>query len=97
MEWSEEKTLLLIELYRAAELLWDAKHALHFNKLKKHDAWEQIASAMETTAEECKRKMTAVLSSFRRERGKVSKSLGTGKGKSVRRKMNRHVKAHWVF
>ncbi|XP_066991392.2 uncharacterized protein [Anabrus simplex] len=35
---------------------------------------------METTEEECKRKMTSLLASLRREKGKVAKSSGTGKG-----------------
>lgn len=80
MEWSEENILFLIELYRKHELLWNSKHLLYYNKIKKHDAWTNIAEELDTTVDECKRKITNVLSSLRRERAKIKKSTGTGKG-----------------
>lgn len=82
MEWTQEKTLLFIEKYRDQGILWDPQDPQHFNKLKKHDAWQQLAGEMEISAEECKRKITSLLASLRREKGKMIKSRGTGKGKT---------------
>ena len=80
MEWTQENTLALIALYQKMRVLWDPNHPRYYNKLHKHDAWEDIAKTMGTVSEECKKKMTVLLASFRRERGKMLKSRGTGKG-----------------
>jgi len=45
IKWSSKNVLLLIEKYRESVLLWNAKHQFHY-KLKKNDAWEEIASEM---------------------------------------------------
>lgn len=81
MEWSQEKILLFIEAYRLKTNLWDPQDPQHYNKLKKHDAWQQLAEEMNTNQEECKRKMTSLLASLRREKAKITKSKGTGTGK----------------
>ena len=60
-------------------VLWDPNHPRYYNKLHKHDGWEYIAKTMGTVSEECK-KMSVLLASFRREREKMLKSRGTGKG-----------------
>jgi hypothetical protein len=57
MEWNQETTLLLIESYRNKPILWDPRDPQHYNKLKKHDAWQDVARELETAEEECKRKM----------------------------------------
>ncbi|KAK9696790.1 Alcohol dehydrogenase transcription factor Myb/SANT-like [Popillia japonica] len=81
MEWNEESTLLLIETYRNYEILWDTKHPLYYNKIRKNDAWEEVAKQLGTTDEACKKKMTSVLAALRREKSKIKKSEGTGKGR----------------
>lgn len=81
MEWTQETTLYLIEMYREKELLWDAKHPWYYNKIKKSDAWTEIASEMNISTEECKKKMNAILSALRRERAKITKSIVAGAGK----------------
>lgn len=83
MEWTQEKVLLFIEEYRNKPILWNPQDPQHFNKLKKCDAWQELADEFETTQDECKRKMTSLLASLRREKSKVSKSIGTGKGKII--------------
>jgi len=80
MEWSNENVLLLIEKYRESELLWNAKHQFYYHKIKKNDAWEEIASEFNTTAEEVKKKINTLLSALRREKMKIRKSLVTGRG-----------------
>lgn len=81
MEWSNENTLKLINVYRTKSLLWDPKHVNHFKKPMKEDAWREIESEMNISAENCKKKMISLLSSYRREKSKVKNSQGTGKGK----------------
>lgn len=82
MEWNQAKTLIFIDHYRKKPILWDPRHPEHYNKFKKHDAWQQLAEEMEASEEECKRKMTSLLASLRREKAKVMKSKRTGTGKS---------------
>lgn len=81
MEWTETNTIQLIELYQLKRMLWDAKHPQHFHKLVKYDAWEEIGRVVGFSGQECKKKITTLLSAMRREKAKIRKSMGTGKGK----------------
>lgn len=83
MEWNEENTIQFIELYEQIPLLWHAKHPQYYNKIKRNDALEQIAKEIGCTADECRKKMNSLLSAMRREKAKIKKSFGTGKGKKV--------------
>jgi hypothetical protein len=67
MQWDREKTLLFIDKYRENQILWDPRHEEHYNKLQKNDAWVELANEMEIDTEECKRKLTTLLASLRRE------------------------------
>ncbi|XP_046686416.1 uncharacterized protein LOC124372094 [Homalodisca vitripennis] len=80
MEWENEKCLLLVSLYEGHPELWQPNHKLYFNKIKKNDAWEAIATQLETTYDTVKSKITSLLASFRREKNKEETSKGTGKG-----------------
>ncbi|XP_045123110.1 uncharacterized protein LOC123511361 isoform X2 [Portunus trituberculatus] len=80
MEWSKEDIIRLIETYRKRDVIWDPKHVHHFNKLRKQDAWEEIAKEMGSSADVCKKKMEYLLAALRREKMKMKKSTGTGKG-----------------
>jgi hypothetical protein len=42
MEWTQENVIELIEIYKRKEITWDPKHPMHFNKIKKKDAWEEL-------------------------------------------------------
>jgi hypothetical protein len=53
---------------------------MHFNKIRKQDAREELGKEMNRPVDECKRKMENLLSSLRREKMKMKKSGGTGKG-----------------
>ncbi|KAK4882234.1 hypothetical protein RN001_005553 [Aquatica leii] len=55
------------------------KNGFHWNA-KEPNKSVQIAAELSSTVEECKKKVTNLLSSYRRERAKVKKSVGTGKG-----------------
>jgi hypothetical protein len=82
MQWDREKTLLLIDKYRENTILWDPRHEEHYNKLRRNDAWVELANEMDTDAEACKRKVISLLASLRREKAKMKKSTRTGQGKS---------------
>lgn len=45
MKWNTEHSLLLIKEYEKYQLLWYSKYKDHFNKLKKIDAWREIAKS----------------------------------------------------
>jgi hypothetical protein len=78
MEWTQENVIEFIELYKRKEI-WDPKHPMHFNKIKKQDAWEELGKEMNRPVDEHK-KMENLLLSLRREKMKMRKSSGTGKG-----------------
>jgi hypothetical protein len=45
MEWTQESVTEFIELYKRKEILWDPKHPMRFNKIKKKDAWEEMVNS----------------------------------------------------
>jgi hypothetical protein len=53
---------------------------MYFNKLRKLGAWEELRKEMNRPVDECKKKMESLLSSLQREKMKMRKSSGTGKG-----------------
>ena len=36
----------LIELYKRKDIIWDPKHPMHFNKIRKQEAWEELRKEM---------------------------------------------------
>nr|CAI5853679.1 unnamed protein product [Callosobruchus analis] len=68
MDWDNEKSLELIELYKMKLEIWQATNKFYYNKLKKQDAWSEIAKNMGTTVDIVKNKLNSLLSSFRREK-----------------------------
>ena len=53
---------------------------MHFNTIRKQDAWEELGKEMNRPVDGCKKKMENLLSSLRREKMKTRKSSGKGKG-----------------
>ncbi|PNF39635.1 hypothetical protein B7P43_G05676 [Cryptotermes secundus] len=80
MEWSKESIIYLIDEYKKRDVIWNTRNTEHYNKIKKQDAWEEIGKELNRSVEECKRKMEYLLASLRRERMKMKKQTGTGKG-----------------
>jgi len=79
MERTEGSVIELIELYKRKEIMLDSKHPMHFNKIIKQGAWEELGKEMNSSVDECKKKVEKLLSSLRREKMKMRKSNGTGK------------------
>nr|CAH7769358.1 unnamed protein product [Callosobruchus chinensis] len=74
MDWDNEKSLELIELYKMKPEIWQATNKFYYNKLKKQDAWSEIAKNMGTTVDIVKNKLNSLLSSFGREKAKQESS-----------------------
>ncbi|GFT77808.1 MADF domain-containing protein, partial [Nephila pilipes] len=82
MEWSDENVLELIRIYKTKSILWDLKHEDRSKKNLKKDAWEEISAEMNISVDQCKRKITSMLASYRREKNKIKSNKDTGNGKN---------------
>lgn len=80
MEWSQEQTIELIEIYKKHEILWNPSHPEHFNKLTKQNVWKEIAKYVGRSVDDIKKKMEYLLAALRREKMKMKRSTGSGKG-----------------
>lgn len=80
MEWSNESSLNFIHQYRRHPVLWNPKHNYYFSKTKKNEAWEMIAKHLKKDVEDVKKKSLSLLGSFRREKAKGKRTVGTGTG-----------------
>ncbi len=78
-DWSHEQIEKLINEYRKNPQLWDPKDNNYHMKNKKNDAWMSIAKNIGCEVTEATKKITFLLSSYRREKT-MKKSMGTGKG-----------------
>jgi hypothetical protein len=56
MEWTQESVIELIKLYKIKEIIWDPKHPMHFNKIRKQDEWEELGKEMNRPSMSAKRK-----------------------------------------
>ena len=58
MEWTQESATELIELYKRKDIIWDP---MHFNKIRRQYAWEELGKEMNRPVDECKKKMKNLL------------------------------------
>nr|CAH7769718.1 unnamed protein product [Callosobruchus chinensis] len=79
--WSQQIVLVLLEEYKKKEILWKPRHPLYYNTIKKEDAWREIAEILNVDVQELKKNMESLKGSFRREKSRVKKGTGTGKGR----------------
>jgi hypothetical protein len=54
MEWTQESVLEFIELSKRKEVIWEPKHPIHCNKVKKQSAWGELAREMKRPVDGCK-------------------------------------------
>lgn len=76
--WTNDKTILLLEIYKDAECLWNPKNADHKCANKRYDALKNIAEAVECDVQEVKRKIKNLTGQFYRERMKYRKYKKSG-------------------
>jgi hypothetical protein len=81
--WNKKDVKAFIELYHQKILIWNPQHPDHFNKIKRQDAWTEIANEIGRPVDQCKKKMENLLASLRREKMKMRKSVETGNSKCV--------------
>jgi hypothetical protein len=55
MEWTEGSGIEFTELYKRKEIICDPKHPMHFNKIRKQDAWEELGKEIKRPVNECKK------------------------------------------
>lgn len=80
MEWSNDTTLLFIELYKTKTCLWDPKDTNYKLKSAKSNAWKDICGVVKCSPDYAQKKMDSLLASFRRERNKQTKSAAKADG-----------------
>lgn len=69
--WENEAVLSLIELYQSHDLLWNTSNREYRNRLKKNDAWEDIAKTLKLSRKEVEAKVHTLRSQFIREKKKL--------------------------
>lgn len=76
MDWTNEKVMKFLELYRSHRCIWDPKHSAHKNKRKLSEAWIDIQNNMEEpcTVVELKKKKESLMSAFRAYKTKIKRS-----------------------
>ena len=52
MDWTKDKTLELIECYQSHTFLWQQKHMKYKNRIKRSDAWLDIANVLNVDRKE---------------------------------------------
>jgi len=80
MEWSNEKVLNLIELYRDRPVLWDCRLKEYKDRNKKMDAILEIAVSFGVEKEEIERKIKNLVCHLSRELKKERDSKKSGAG-----------------
>jgi hypothetical protein len=66
MEWNQGRVIVFIKGYNREEIIWDPQHPLHFNKIKKQDAREELAKEINSPVDEWKKKTENIFLSLRR-------------------------------
>jgi hypothetical protein len=80
MEWTNDKVISLIELYRNQPVLWDCRLKEYKDRKKRHDALMQIAVSFGVGEEEVERKLKNLICHFSRETKKERDSTKRGAG-----------------
>ena len=75
-----EQCRVLIRKYEIHRVLWDAKLKNYHNREYREDAWRAISHEMQIPVCELKRKMTALMGSYRREKSRRKRRLRSAQG-----------------
>lgn len=85
-QWTTEGIGTLIDAFREHRNLWDPKDIHYKNRIKKMDAYKELAQLFETSSAEIERKLKNLMSQYQRERRKYKKMKKSGAGQSFRAK-----------
>ncbi|XP_026751695.1 uncharacterized protein LOC113512115 [Galleria mellonella] len=67
MEWSKRNTILLIEYFKEKRELWDSNCEDYKDRVKKQDAWIDLAKKFNTDRNIVERKVRNLIGQFKRE------------------------------
>ncbi|CAH2240267.1 jg2278 [Pararge aegeria aegeria] len=84
--WTCEEVLSLIEQFQKHPSLWDGRSVYYKSKMKKQDAYKEMAATFQTTTTEVDRKIKNIISQYQRERRNYKKVKSMGVGGSFRAK-----------
>ncbi|GFG39776.1 hypothetical protein Cfor_04916 [Coptotermes formosanus] len=71
MEWTNDKVISLIELYRNRPVLWDCRLKQYKERNKRHDALMEIAVSFGVGEEEIERKLKNLICHFSKKKETV--------------------------
>ena len=77
---NNDQCRVLIQKYESHRVLWDVKLKNYHNKEYREDAWKTISNEMQIPVCELKRKMTALMGSYRREKSRRKRRLRSAEG-----------------
>uniref|UniRef100_A0A6P7HC60 Uncharacterized protein LOC114348966 n=1 Tax=Diabrotica virgifera virgifera TaxID=50390 RepID=A0A6P7HC60_DIAVI len=80
MEWNEENTQNLLEMYHERPVLWNSRLADYKDRNKRRDALLEISVSFGVEKEEIEKKIRYLLSHFAREVKKEKDSEKSGNG-----------------
>jgi len=67
-KWSKENIINLIELYVNASCLWGTISSYYKNKIKRTDAFIDIANKLNFEEQEVRKKIESLLTQYRKEK-----------------------------
>jgi len=81
VEWSRKEVLDFVESYKKRPILWDTHRPNFHNRAEKIKAWREVSDEVGRSVEECRRKVEYLLAAMRREKQKIKKTMGVGRGR----------------
>ncbi|XP_069361116.1 uncharacterized protein [Maniola hyperantus] len=78
--WTCEEVLSLIEYFKKYPNLWDKCNIYYKSKIKKHNAYKEMAEVFQTNTTEIDRKIKNIISQYQRERRYYKKFKKSGVG-----------------
>ncbi|XP_045775050.1 uncharacterized protein LOC123873973 [Maniola jurtina] len=78
--WTCEEVLSLIEYFKKYPNLWDKRNIYYKSKIKKHNAYKEMAAIFQTNTTEIDRKIKNIISQYQRERRYYKKFKKSGVG-----------------
>ncbi|CAH1957500.1 unnamed protein product [Acanthoscelides obtectus] len=82
MSWDTEKTISFIKEYEKRPILWKKNDKHYYNIIRKEDAWREIGEICNESVDVLKKEIDSLRGSRRREKNRIAKSMGTGKGRN---------------
>lgn len=80
MEWTSEKVMRFLKLYKSHPCIWNPKDSGHKNRKKVNNAWIEIQNGLgeRCTVKDLKKKRESLMSAFRGYKAKIRKSETCG-------------------